>query len=257
MAAYAAAKANILRFQGSDGVAILGADDPGARALAPLAPGRAAYFSAEKPVEAGAFLHDETLRFRWEGREAPVIHQTGITLRGRHNLLNGLAAVAISGAAGASPLEMQAGFAGFRGVEHRLEFVRERAGVRWYNDSIATAPERVLAALASFDEPLVLLLGGRDKKLPWESLAACVRERVKTVVLFGEAAGLIERALAAAGVPAQRVTRCAALASAVSAAASQAAPGDVVLLSPGCTGFDEFRDFAERGERFKEWVRDL
>ncbi|MCC6189693.1 MAG: UDP-N-acetylmuramoyl-L-alanine--D-glutamate ligase [Anaerolineales bacterium] len=255
MAAYAEAKSHILRHQGTDGVAVVGADDAGARALAPLAPGRVAYFSAEQPVEAGAFLRDETLCYRWEGREAPVIHVAGVKLRGRHNLLNALAAVAIAGAAGASPLAMRAGFAGFRGVAHRLEFVREWGGARWYNDSIATAPERVCAAVRAFDEPLVLLLGGRDKQLPWEALASLVRERAKAVVLFGEAGPLIEQALSAAGVPLARVTRCATLAEAVPAAARRARPGDVVLLSPGGASFDEFRDFAERGERFKAWVR--
>jgi UDP-N-acetylmuramoylalanine--D-glutamate ligase len=257
MDAYAEAKSHILRHQGPDGIAVLGADDPGASALAPLAPGRVAYFSAERPVETGAFLREETLHFRWNGLERPVIHVADIALRGHHNVLNALAAIALSGAAGASPLAMQAGLAGFRGVEHRLEFVAERGGARWYNDSIATAPERVIAAVRSFDEPLVLLLGGRDKKLPWDELAALVREQVKAVVLFGEAGPLIEQALAAAGVPAGRVTRCPTLAQAVPAAAGRAAPGDVVLLSPGGTSFDEFRDFAERGERFKAWLQAL
>jgi UDP-N-acetylmuramoylalanine--D-glutamate ligase len=126
--------------------------------------------------------------------------------------------------------------------------------VRWYNDSIATAPERVLAALQSFDEPLVLLLGGRDKKLPWDSLAARVRERVKHVVVFGEAASLIADALAAAGVPAERVTHGGSLAGAVAEAARLAQPGDAVLLSPGGTSFDEFRDFEVRGERYRRLV---
>src|SRR5262249_49914182 len=147
-----------------------------------------------------------------------------------------LAAVAISGAAGASSAAMRAGLAGFRGVAHRLELVREWHGARWYNDSIATAPERVIAALRSFDEPIVLLLGGRDKKLPWDELAALVRQRVKAAVLFGEAGPLIEAALAAAGVPAGARPRFEHLAQAVPAAAALAAPGDVVLLSPGCTG---------------------
>jgi UDP-N-acetylmuramoylalanine--D-glutamate ligase len=257
MAAYAAAKANILRFQDSAGVAVLGADDPGARALAPLAPGQVRCFSAEQPVETGAYLRGDDLVLRQAGDEVTVAALADIELRGRHNVLNVLAACAISAAAGATPQAMRAALAGFTGVEHRLEFVRERGGVRWYNDSIATAPERVLAALASFDEPLVLLLGGRDKKLPWDALAARVRDRVKAVVLFGEAGPLIERALAAAGVPAARAARYASLAEAVPAAAARAALGDVVLLSPGCTGFDEFRDFAERGDRFKAWVRAL
>jgi UDP-N-acetylmuramoylalanine--D-glutamate ligase len=129
--------------------------------------------------------------------------------------------------------------------------------VKWYNDSIASAPERVMAALQSFEEPLVLLAGGRDKKLPWEEFARLARTRVKHLVLFGEAADLIQRALEAAGVPRGQFTRCGPLAEAVQAAAGRAVSGDVVLLSPGGTSFDEFQDFAERGEKFKQWVREL
>jgi UDP-N-acetylmuramoylalanine--D-glutamate ligase len=257
MLAYTEAKSHILRHQAPDDLAVLGLDDAGARGLAPLAPGRLAYFSAEQAVRAGAYLEAGVLMFRWLGVATPVAPVAAVELRGRHNVLNVLAAIAISGAAGASAEAMRAGLSGFRGVTHRLELVRERNGVRWYNDSIATAPERVIAALRAFDEPLVLLLGGRDKKLPWDDLAALVRDRVRQVVLFGEAGPLIERALVAAGVPAARRLRCATLAEAVPAAAELAVPGDVVLLSPGCTGFDEFRDFAERGDKFRQWVQAL
>lgn len=257
MAAYAEAKSHILRHQGPGDIVVLGWDDPRTRALAELAPGRVAHFSAEEPVAEGAFLREETVISRWDSTEAPVLHCSEIGLRGRHNVWNVLAACAISGAAGAGAAAMRAGVAGFAGVEHRLELVRELNGTRWYNDSIATAPERVSAALRSFDEPMVLLLGGRDKNLPWEDLAAQVRERVKAVVLFGEAGPLIEQALAGAGVEAARITRHAALEQAVRAAAALAAPGEVVLLSPGCTGFDEFRDFAERGEKFRQWVNEM
>ncbi len=257
MADYTAAKSNLLRHQAAADIAVLGRDDPGARALAPLARGRLAYFSAEQPVETGAYLQGDTLFWRWDGAPQPVAALADIHLRGRHNVLNVLAACALSGAAGAAPAAMRAGLAGFTGVAHRLELVAERQGVRWYNDSIATAPERVLAALKSFDEPLVLLLGGRDKKLPWGPLAALVRERVKHVVVFGEAAGLIEQALAAAGLPASRLTHAARLAQAVQAAAAVAQPGDTVLLSPGGTSYDEFHDFEARGERFRELVKKL
>lgn len=257
MAAYTEAKSQILRHQGPDGVAVLGRDDAGARGLASLAPGQVVWFSAEQPVERGAYLEAETICCRWDRAAVPVLHVAEIALRGAHNVLNVLAACAISGAVGAGAEAMRRGLAGFAGVEHRLELVREVGGVRWYNDSIATAPERVSAALRSFSEPIVLLLGGRDKKLPWDALAAQVRDRVKAVVLFGEAGPLIERALLAQGVEPGRLTRRQSLAEAVPSAASLAAPGDVVLLSPGCTGFDEFRDFAERGEKFKEWVRAL
>lgn len=257
LAAYTAAKSNLLRYQRADGIAVLGWDDPGARALAPLVPGRLAHFSAAQPVEAGAYLAGDTLFCRWDGPAQPVAPLADVQLRGPHNVLNVLAAMALSGAAGAQPAAMREGLAGFTGVSHRLELVAERHGVRWYNDSIATAPERVLAALRSFDEPLVLLLGGRDKKLPWGDLAALVRERVKHVVVFGEAAGLIADALAAAAVPADRLTHGGNLAGAVQAAARLAQPGDTVLLSPGGTSYDEFRDFEVRGERYRALVSKL
>jgi UDP-N-acetylmuramoylalanine--D-glutamate ligase len=148
---------------------------------------------------------------------------------------------------------------GFSGVSHRLEFIAERGGARWYNDSIATAPERTMAAIEAFDEPLVLMLGGRDKKLPWDDLARVIRQKVDHVVAFGELAPL---AIAALGSPQPgarpySITRCKNLEEAVMAAKQAATAGDVVLLSPGGTSFDEFKDFEERGERFRSLVRQL
>jgi UDP-N-acetylmuramoylalanine--D-glutamate ligase len=147
----------------------------------------------------------------------------------------------------------------FRGVPHRLELVRELRGVRWYNDSIATAPERSMAAIRAFEEPIVLMLGGRDKDLPWEELMRLVSERVDHVVLFGEAVEKIEKTVASLGLREERFTlsRADGLKEAVVKAAEVAEAGDVVLLSPGGTSFDEFKDFAERGERFREWVQEL
>jgi UDP-N-acetylmuramoylalanine--D-glutamate ligase len=147
----------------------------------------------------------------------------------------------------------------FQGVPHRLELVRELHGVRWYNDSTATAPERSMAAIHAFDEPIVLLLGGRDKNLPWEDLMQLVSERVKQVVLFGEAAEKIQKTADSLKLREDRSTfaRAENLHEAVLKAAELATPGDVVLLSPGGTSFDEFKDFAERGERFREWVQEL
>jgi UDP-N-acetylmuramoylalanine--D-glutamate ligase len=148
----------------------------------------------------------------------------------------------------------------FHGVPHRLELVRELHGVKWYNDSIATAPERTMAAIRSFDEPIVLMLGGKDKDLPWEDLAALVRERVDHVVVFGQAAEKILGALAGPNSGEKRphsIQRSDDLQEAVRQAAELAEPGDVVLLSPGGTSFDQFNDFAERGEWFRKWVQEL
>jgi UDP-N-acetylmuramoylalanine--D-glutamate ligase len=139
-----------------------------------------------------------------------------------------------------------------------LEYVRTWGGADWYNDSIATAPERSIAAIQSFEEPLVLLLGGRDKDLPWDNLAEVVHQKVDHVILFGEAADIIEQAL---NEPVKThpysLARCENLEEAVQAAAEVVEPGDVVLLSPGGTSYDAFRDFAERGERYRIWVNEL
>ena len=146
----------------------------------------------------------------------------------------------------------------FRGAPHRLEFIREWNGAQWYDDSIATAPERTMADIHSFTEPIVLLLGGRDKDLPWENLANLVRQRVEHVVLFGEAAGKIAAALEQAKGPLPlTMERCEDLKEAVEAAARVATPGSVVLLSPGGTSFDQFSDFEERGKAFEKWVSEL
>lgn len=182
-----------------------------------------------------------------------------VALRGEHNLLNVLAACTIGLAAGFSSEDMQQGVAGFHGVAHRLELVRELRGTHWYNDSIATAPERAMAGIRAFSEPLILLAGGRDKKLPWNEFADLVRQRVDHLILFGEAADLIEKAVqgSSASNRPYSIDRCADLSEAVQTAARLAEPGDVILLSPGGTSFDQFRDFEARGEAYRKWVHDL
>ena len=174
-------------------------------------------------------------------------------LRGEHNVMNVLAAFAIGSAAGFQISAMQEAVSGFSGVAHRLEFVREHNGAKWFNDSIATAPERSMAAVRSFSEPIVLLLGGRDKNLPWNDLAVLIKERVDHVVLFGEAASKIQGSLELQKGK-YTVVRCNELEDAVHQAANLANPGNVVLFSPGGTSFDQFKDFEERGEAFRKWV---
>jgi len=264
MEAYTAAKAHILTFQGPGDVALLGYDDPGARALAPLVRGRLLYFSLQEPVEEGAFLRGDQVVVRLDGRERVVCSTSEIRLLGRHNVLNVLAASALA-AVVRVPLEaIREITTTFRGVPHRLQLVREMRGVRYYDDSIATAPERTVAALRSFDEPIVLLAGGRDKDLPWEEMARLTWQKVRHLITFGEAAAMIERVVREAAPSnggesplLEGITRVETLEEAVEVAARIARPGEVVLLSPGGTSFDAFRDFAERGDRFQELVREL
>jgi UDP-N-acetylmuramoylalanine--D-glutamate ligase len=265
MEAYTAAKARLLQHQSAADLALLGKDDPGAWALRSQVRGRLRAFSSEDRVADGAFLHDGVIMVSRPEGEQPVCPASELRLLGRHNVLNALGAAALADAVGV-PAEAIAEVARtFAGVEHRLELVRERAGIRWYDDSIATAPERMMAALRSFVEPLVLLAGGRDKDLPWEQAACLVGERVRDIVLFGEAAGLIrshldrchQRVASSAGWRLERVIQVENVEQAVEAAAGVARPGDVVLLSPGGTSFDAYRDFAERGDHFQELVRRL
>lgn len=259
MEAYLAAKARLLDFQDENSASILGRDNPGAWGMRDRCRGKLFGFSLT-PLDdglSGSYLDDGLLALRDGFAYVPLLRRDQIHLRGDHNVSNILAAFAIGHAAGLPLDAMLTAAEEFRGVPHRLELVRELNGVHWYNDSIATAPERTMAAIRSFDEPIVLLLGGRDKNLPWNDLADLVHQRVEHVVLFGEAAGIIETALGAPGGRTRTQFRCAGLREAVEKAAQMAENGYVVLLSPGGTSFDEFTDFAERGEKYKTWVLEL
>jgi UDP-N-acetylmuramoylalanine--D-glutamate ligase len=258
MEAYSAAKANILNFQLEGDTAVLGREDPGSWGLRNYVQGRLLGFGARPFDGEGTYIEGGQVRLQMEGKEERLFLVDEISLRGPHNLLNVLAACAIAGAAGIEPEAMLAGVQGFTGVEHRLEFVRSVRGADWYNDSIATAPERAVAAIRSFGEPLVLLAGGRDKDLDWSELITLISQRVDHLVLFGESALMIEGLLQ--GSPGERPRTLAivdGLEQAVQAAVDVADGGDVVLLAPGGTSFDEFVDFAVRGDRFKEWVQAL
>ena len=261
MEAYTAAKSRILEFQSKDDVAVLGRDDKGAWSLRDNVNGQLFVFSLNELEEGlnGACLREGSLNLRDGKLNVSIMPREKIHLRGEYNVANVLAAFAIGHAAG-FPLEaMVEAVEDFRGVPHRLELAREWNGVRWYNNSIASAPERTIAVLRAFEEPIVLLLGGRDKNLPWEALMQLVRERVAYAVLFGEAAEKIEETVASLPVGETRCVffRVEGLHEAVLKAAEVVKPGDVVLLSPGGASFDEFKDFEERGERFRAWVQEL
>jgi len=257
MESYCAAKAKILLYQKPEGHALLNRDDPASHRLKHVCPGRVAFFSMESLVAEGAHLRGDTLMLVQGGSERPVCDAGDLLLRGRHNVANVLAACAVSALMGASPAQMEGVARTFKGVEHRLEPVRELLGVWYYNDSIATSPERAVAALNSFTEPIVLLAGGRDKHLPWEDWAEAVGSKVAHVILFGEATSLIGGVLRRLGHAAPRTELAASLAEAVELARVAARPGQVVLFSPGGTSYDAFRDYEERGRAFKALVNAL
>jgi UDP-N-acetylmuramoylalanine--D-glutamate ligase len=260
MEAYTAAKANIVRHQRPGAVAVLplGALDE----LAGQTAARVRRFSHTQPVDDGACVRDGLIVLRDGSQEQIVCPVGAVRLRGDHNLLNVLAAVVLADSAEIPVSAMQHAIATFTGIPHRLEPVGTRNGVQYINDSIATAPERALAALAAFHEPLVLLAGGRDKDLPWESWADHVLARVEHLILFGELAPAVHETVRRRRISAEnRVTHTVqqveSVADAVALAHTLARPGMVVLLSPGGTSYDAYPDFAARGEHFRTLVQQL
>lgn len=258
MEAYAADKARIFANQAPGDVAVIDVDDDGSRALVPVAEARGVTVSrvsragVQRP---GAFLIGRSLMV--DGGEGPLeiatVDELGI--KGEHNVSNALAAIAAVMALGADGTTVREALATFRPLEHRLEPAGVVDGVEFFNDSKATNPDSVLKALTAFpDAEIVLLLGGRNKGVDLRALAAAAAARCRAVVLFGEAASEFEDAFACHTV--ERAV-AAGLDEAVERARSLARPGDVVLLSPGCTSFDEFSSYTERGRRFKELVAGL
>lgn len=267
MEEYRDAKLTIVAHQRDGDVAILNADDPISREVRP--PHGERRFSLHGPVGGpggGAYLEGDRLVLAAgagtasdgaagaapeDRRPTEICTAADLRIPGRHNVANVLTACLLADAAGIGIDAMRTAIEGFRGVSHRLELVTEVDGVRYVNDSIATAPERSMAALAAFDgQPLVLLAGGRDKHLPMDEWGRHIARSVRELILFGEATPLVEHAARAAGMPEGRIHRAETVRRAVARASELARPGDVVLLSPGGTSYDQYRDFEERGGDF-------
>ena len=253
LAAYASAKLNLLNNQGASDFAVLNREDRLLRDLAEPAAARRFWFSTRGPVDQGSCLEDGALVFSRRGRREPVVRVESVRIKGRHNLENVAAAVTVARLLGASAPSIRESVSRFRGVSHRLEWVRKIRGVDFYNDSKATNTASARRALEAFEQRLVLILGGRDKAGDFTVLSPQVSRRVKGLVLLGEASRKIESQLAGAAP----VTRAATMEEAVHLAFGQAERGEAVLLAPACSSFDMFRDYEDRGNVFKEAVRRL
>ena len=207
-------------------------------------------FGMRRNFEEGAFVEGENLKVIWEGSEIDVIPTTEISIRGPHNLYNAMAAAATAKVMEVSTASLRATLKNFKGVEHRLEFVREINGVTFVNDSKATNVESVWYALQSFEAPVIVLLGGRDKGNDYSRLFDLVKKHVKGVVAIGESADTVANAF----LSLTPVAKARSMDEAVRTAAGLASAGDVVLLSPACASFDWFENYEHRGRVFKEIV---
>lgn len=243
-------KWRLFRRQEKGDFAILNADDPGIAASASGLAAEILWFGGDGGRE-GVFIADNEIRYRFGEKTGTLLAAEEVSLPGPHNLANALAAAAAALAAGADPAAIATGLSSFRGLPHRLEPAGEVGGVRYINDSKATNVASAVVALASFDAPIVLIAGGKAKGEPFEPLAAAAQARgVRRVILYGAAAEALQAAFEGR-VACEQVRT---IAEAVRAAARAAHPGDVVLLAPACTSWDQYRSFEERGDDFKKEV---
>ena len=251
-AGYAAAKKRITENQTADDWLILNAEDKETQMFAAGTRAQVFWFSGRRPIRQGAFVHGESIVWlgREGGRAEPVMPVAEIPLRGAHNRENVLAAVCCARLAGVEARTIRHAVSSFRAVEHRLELVATIAGVEFYNDSKATNVDATIKALESFPGGVHLILGGKDKDSDYSLLQPLVRERVAVVYTIGSAAEKIERQLAGVG----KIEPAGTLEAAVARARASARAGEVVLLAPACSSFDQFENYEHRGRVFRELV---
>ncbi len=252
---YIAAKSRLFMNQTASDVAVLNADQPTVMQVAASVPGRIFPFSLTQRLDEGVFVKDGSIVIRSNGQIHHVCRLCEIPLKGAHNLENVLAAAAISFAAGAAVQAIREGIRRFQGVEHRLEFVAEKNGVSYFNDSKATNAEAATRAITSFTNPVVLIAGGLDRGTDFAELIPVFQNHVKAIVTLGQAADKLAAAAEKAGVRERR--RANSIEEAVAIAKALAEPGDSVLLSPACASWDMYSSFEERGRIFKAAVHTM
>jgi UDP-N-acetylmuramoylalanine--D-glutamate ligase len=260
MAEYAEAKENIFRYQTPRDYAVLNWDNPWTRSMGDRCPGGRVFFSRHEQVPRGVFLKGEEIIIDIKGESRAELSLDDIRLPGEHNVENILAVSAVVALCGGDFACLRGVAKEFAGVEHRIQFVAEKQGVKFYDDSSATTPSRCIAGIKSSEAPVVLIAGGSSKKLSFEELGEVIAERVKCAVLVGHTASEIQAAIKEAETKLGRKVRIVMaedFEEAVHMASSEAAPGDAVLLSPACASFDFFRNYKDRGERFRDIVQDM
>ncbi len=252
---YHAAKAPIANYQKSDDVIIYAADYEISRRIGQLSTGRHYSYSRVEAVAEGANIEGETLTFHGTPEEGDINVQARI-LRGKHNLENMAAAALAAQAVGAPLSVVQHALVSFPGLEHRLEYVRTVRDIAFYDDSIATTPESTIAAVASFENPKVVILGGSEKNADFTHLAEFIAQNatIRALIIVGVTAPRIMQALDAAGYGGPTLTNATTMAEICEQVLSVAEAGDAVLLSPACASYDMFRNYKERGDQFKSYV---
>lgn len=256
MELYTRTKSRIFSNQNQDDFAVLNYEDPAIRELSAICPAKVVFFSTEQILQPGISVRDGVISVADESGIRPICPLDRLQLRGKHNLENILCAVGMAAVAGVQPEIIAGALSSFQGVRHRMEEVATKNGVMYVNDSKATNPDSAIKALQSFDDGLILIAGGRNKGSSFAVLAKHIKDRVKALILLGEAREELKEAVEKAGFS-QPITIVNDLNEAVQAASKAAAAGDVVLLSPACASWDMFDNYEQRGDLFCELVKQL
>jgi UDP-N-acetylmuramoylalanine--D-glutamate ligase len=247
---YAQAKVRIFEFQDETDFAVLNADDQESQKYTEHITGKKIFFSKQKELTQGIFVKNGSIIVRFGQKDEPVIAVNELSIPGEHNLENALAAVSVAVCCGIDPGKLAPVLRSFKGVEHRLEFIRELNGVKYYNDSKATTVVAVITALKSLPKPIILIAGGKDKGSDYIPLRELLSKKVKQLILIGEARDKMLTAFMGSCPIVEAKTMQAAIETAYQSAES----GDNVILSPACSSYDMFTDFEERGRVFKQLV---
>lgn len=256
---YIEAKANILKNQNEEDILVLNYDNEITKKFANNAKSKVIFFSSKEKLSDGVIFDDKTIKYCEQGLRRHIIKQKDTNLRGIHNAENICAAVAATMSL-VSVEEQAKAIKNFTGVEHRIEFVKTINEVKWYNDSIASSPTRTIAGLNSFDEEIILIAGGYDKHLDYEPIAEPIIKKVKTLILLGQTSnkilGVVQNKLKEKNLVLP-IYKTESLEEAVAKAKEHAKPGQIVLFSPASASFDMFKNFEERGKKFKELVKKI
>lgn len=256
---YIESKKNIFKYQSEKGILVLNYDNEITKEFAKEAPGKVVFFSKNTKLDDGVILDNGVIKICDDKLRKHILNTEDITLRGEHNYENACAAIAATQSLVDTETQVEV-ISKFKGVEHRLELVRELDGVKYYNDSIGTSPSRTIAGLKSYKENIVLIAGGYDKHLDYTPIAMPILDKVTNLILMGQTAGKIKTAVEEAmkktgkNIP---IYECYTLEETVKKAKEVAKTGDVVLFSPASASFDLYKNFEERGNKFKKIVMEL
>lgn len=256
---YIESKKNIFKYQDNNGILVLNYDNEITREFEKEAPGEVIFFSKMEKLNDGVILDNDIIKICKEKLRKHILHTSEMMLKGEHNYENACTAIAATQSLASTETQVEV-ISNFTGVEHRLEFVRNIDGVKWYNDSIGTSPTRTIAGLKSFDENIILIAGGYDKHLDYTPIAMPILDNVSDLILMGQTAGKIKMAIEdAMKVTGKRIQiyECDTLEECVKKAQKVSRDGDVVLFSPASASFDLYKNFEERGNKFKKIVMEL